>query len=314
MKLFGSRHKRPGWLCLTVTGDRVSVSHVLTSGTARPEVLLCDSFRQEGDVVETLTKLKRELDLKRYRCMTLMPEAKYQLLQVEAPNVPAAETKAAVRWKVKELIDYPVESAAIDCISIPQGDASTGRPPQMFAVAAPTAQVADVIRPFQEAEIPLEVVDIPELAQRNVARYYEEPGRGVAFVVFDERGGLLTFTCDGELYQFRRLETSVKQFEVADDEQRQQLYDRITLELQRSLDNFDRQYQYVPIAKVVIAPVPGGEGLKDYLADNLGVPVILVDLEQILDFPRIPELRDVDYQRSCIHLIGGALRDAGGAP
>jgi MSHA biogenesis protein MshI len=314
MNLFGKSRKRPGWLCLAVTGDRVSVSHVLTSGTARPEVLLCDSFQQSGDVVETLRKLRRELDLKRYRCMTLMPEAKYQLLQIEAPNVPSAEIKSAVRWKVKELIDYPVEAAAIDCISIPQGEGTAGRTPQMFAVAAPNQQVTDFIRPFQDADIPLEVVDIPELAQRNVARYYEEPGRGVAFVVFDERGGLLTFTCDGELYQFRRLETSVKHFDVPDEEQRQQLYDRITLELQRSLDNFDRQYQYVPIAKILVSPVPGAEALKEYLAANLGLPVVVVNLEQILEFPRIPELRDPDYQRSCIHLIGGALRDAGAAP
>ena len=48
--------------------------------------------------------------------------------------------------------------------------------------------------------------------------------------------------------------------------------------------------------------------------NRAGIPVVMVDLEQILEFPRIPELRDPDYQRSCIHLIGGALRDAGATP
>ena len=41
--------------------------------------------------------------------------------------------------------------------------------------------------------IPLEVVDVPELAQRNLAHLLELEGRGLALLALDERGGLLTF-------------------------------------------------------------------------------------------------------------------------
>src|SRR6185295_1485626 len=98
MRLFGSGRRRPGWLCINLHPRRVDVSHVLARGRARPEVLLCDSFRKEGDDRDTLARLRRELQLNRYRCTTLLRSGDYQMLQVEAPDVPAEEAKVAVRW------------------------------------------------------------------------------------------------------------------------------------------------------------------------------------------------------------------------
>src|SRR5688572_15638027 len=101
MRLFGSSRRRPGWLCINVLPQRVDVAHVLARGRARPEVLLCDSYRKEGDNRATLTRLRRELQLDRYRCTTLLRTGDYQMLQVEAPGVPAEEAKTAVRWSIK---------------------------------------------------------------------------------------------------------------------------------------------------------------------------------------------------------------------
>ena len=57
MRFFGASKRRPGWLCINVYPQRVDVSHVLARGRARPEVLLCDSYRKEGDDQATLTRL-----------------------------------------------------------------------------------------------------------------------------------------------------------------------------------------------------------------------------------------------------------------
>ncbi len=315
MKLFGSGKRRPGWLCLTLTPDRVDVSHVLVAGKARPEILLCESFRKEGSDTATLTRLRRELDLDRYRCTTLLAPGDYQLLQIDAPAVPAEELKAAIPWRIKDLIDFPVEMATVDGIKVPApaGGAQRGSQ-QMFAVAAKNEVIAAAVKPFNDSDIPLEVIDIPELAQRNFAQCFEEAGRGVAFLSFDDGGGLLTFTSGGELYQYRRIDLSAKQFAGATGEQRSQLYDRVVLELQRSLDNFDRQFNHVAVSRVVVTRVPEAEAFQQYLADNLGVPVALFDLQEVMDFPSIPELRDAPRQAQCISLIGAAMRAEAAAP
>jgi len=308
MKLFGSRGRKPGWICINVMPDRVDVCHVNATGRERPEILLCDSYRKEGGDVATLGRLRRELDLDQHRCSTLLKGGEYQLVQVDAPaNVPEQEARAAVRWRLKDLIDYPVEVATVDAVFVPADGA--GRPQQMLAVAAKNETVAACVKPFNDADIELDAIDIPDLAQRNLARRLELEGRGLALLAFDERGGLLTFTSAGELYQSRRIEISLKTFESAQPEQRKDLYDRLVLELQRSLDHFDRQHRNIAVARVMVTPVPGADDMREHLAANLDVPVALIHLSELMDFPHIPELHEDARQAQCLQLIGAAMRE-----
>ena len=306
MRLFRSKGKKSDWACVNLHSDRVDVCHIRAAGRARPEIVTCDSYRKEEGDVATLRRLRRELHLDRYRCMTLLRPGEYQILQIDTPNVPRAEATSAARWRIKEMIDYPVESATVDAVFIPGG--AEARNGHMLVVAAKTETVAAAIQPFNEADIALEVIDIPEFAQRNLARWLELPGRGLALLAFDERGGLLTFSSEGELYQSRRIEISQKSF-GGDAESRKGVYDRLVLELQRSLDHFDRQFRQVTVARIMITPVPGAEGLREHLAATLDVPVALLHLSEIMDFPHIPELHEDARQAQCVQLIGAALRE-----
>jgi len=308
MKLFGSGGGKGGWLCINLRPDRVDVSHVVVAGKPRPEITRCDSFRKEGDDVSTLARLRKELHLNRYRCTTLLKSGDYQFVQVDAPTVPAAEAKNAVRWRIRDMIDYPVETAAVDAVFIPQPEGAAGRTPQMLAVAAKNEVIAATVKPFNDADIPLEAIDIPELAQRNFAKCLEPEGRGLALLAFDEQGGLLTFTSGGELYHSRSIDVSLASFAGADAEQRKALYDRLVLELQRSLDHFDRQFRHVAVAKVMVTPVPDADDMREYLAANLDVPVAMLFLSEVMDFPRIPELHEPARQAHCLQLSGAAMR------
>lgn len=311
MRLFGSKGRKPGWMCINLMPDRVDVSHVVTVGRARPEIVLCDSYRKEGDAAATLGRLRRELQLDRYRCTTLLKSSDYQIVPVETPNVPVQEAKSAVRWRIRDMIDYPVEAAAVDALFIPGPDGTTEHSAQMLAVAARSEAIAATAKPFNDANIPLEVIDIPELAQRNLAHRLEQEGRGLALLALDERGGLLTFTCGGELYQHRRIEISLKSFDGIAPEQRKGLYDRLVLELQRSLDHMYRQYRHITVARIMVTPVPGADDMREYLAANLDVPVALIHLSEIMDFPHIPELHEDARQAECLQLIGAAMREEG---
>jgi MSHA biogenesis protein MshI len=176
-------------------------------------------------------------------------------------------------------------------------------------VAARNDVIAATVKPFNDADIPLEAIDIPELAQRNLARRLEPEGRGLGLLAFDAGGALLTFTCGGELFQHRRIELSLASFDGATPEQRAGHYERLVLELQRSLDHFDREFRNIAVARVMVTPVPGADDLREYLADNLDVPVALVHLSEIMDFPHLPELHEDARQAQCLQLIGAALRE-----
>src|SRR5688572_3956495 len=310
MRLFGAKGQNPGWLCINVRPDRVDVSHVVTRGRARPQITRCESFRKAGDDAATLSRLRKELQLDRYRCTTLLKSGDYQMVQVDAPNVPAQEAKSAVRWRIRDLIDYPVEAAAIDALFIPQPEGGAGRAAQMIAVAAKNDVIAATVRPFNDASIPLEVIDVPELAQRNLAQCLETEGRGLALLALDEESALLTISSGGELYLPRRIDVSLSSLTAAGPEERAVLYEKLVLELQRSFDHFGRQFRSVAIARVMVTPVPGADDMREHLAANLDVPVALLYLSEIMDFPHTPELHEPLRQAQCLQLIGAAMRDA----
>ena len=90
-------------------------------------------------------------------------------------------------------------------------------------------------------------------------------------------------------------------------------YERLAIELQRSLDHFDRQFPRVAVAKLVVSPVPGADQLHTFLGNRLDFPVELLYLSEVMDFPDIVELHEPGLQAQCLHTIGAALRVEGAA-
>jgi len=137
---------------------------------------------------------------------------------------------------------------------------------------------------------------------------FETDHRAIAMLSFSDEGGLLTFSAQGELYLSRRIEISLDQLVSALQEMRDQLFERIALELQRSLDHFDRQFSNIPLARLLLAPLPEELGLAAYLAGNLSAPVESANLGDVLDFHEVPELREQAEQTLRWQTLGAALR------
>ena len=241
----------------------------------------------------------------------VLAKDEYEFNMIEAPNVPIAERAAAARWRVKDLIDYPIENAAVDVLDIPMEEGARNH--AMFAVSARNETISSWVRRFQDANLGLKAIDIPEAAQRNVASLFEVADRGLAFLSFDESGGLLTVTYRGELYLSRRIDVVPGRLSEADAEARAQLHERIALEVQRSLDHFDRQCSSITLSRFMLGPLPADTGLADYLANNIYLSVERADLATVLDCNAVPELADPVRQGFFMAVLGAAMRDEGAA-
>ncbi len=290
----------------------MTLAHVVRRTGMKPEVTLLDSFALEKGEAEGLQRLKSARQLKAYRCTTLMAEGDYNIAQFDAPPVPREERKEALRWSLRDVVNYPVENACIDVLDIP-GDGLPGRAASVLVVCAAERAVRARAAPFEETRIALEAVDVPELAQRNVAALLEAENRGLVFLRLYESGMMLTLSYRGELVAVRRGEMNTRQMLASDPDQRARVRERLVLELQRSLDNFDRQYSHIPVSRVVLAAHPQVDGLAAELAANVYVPVHDLDLAAVIDFPHIPELRDTACQARNLLAIGAALRTDEGA-
>lgn len=297
-----------GLAAVCFLADRVDVARVNLNG-GKPRIDLLESYARGDNDGEALKRLGRKFGLGRARCTTLLTPAEYQILQIPSPVAREPdERREEIRAKLQDLIEAPVAHVTFDVMAIPTEALAPGRPQQSFAVVAGNAGIAPKVRLFHEAGVGLKVIDIPETAQRNIARYCEQAGRALAFLTFGEGDGLLTFTCGGELFMFRHIDIGLAALRTDDLERRSSLFDRIGLELQRSLDSFDRQYGFIPLARLLLGPQPVAVPLQGYLKDYLGVTVDVLDLADIFDFPSVPELRSPERQAQCLQSVGAALR------
>lgn len=296
-----------GWMAVVRRGTRLDLAHVIHSPGQRPQIKGLDSFGIDSDEADALARLAQGKGLKRFRCTTLLGEAEYRVAQLDAPSVPDDERLQALRWRMKDAVDFPVESAALAVADIPS---QPGRQAAVFAIAAAQAVVAERMAGFAQAKIPLEAIDIPEMAVRNVAALFEEANRGLAFLAMSRGDSLLTISYQGELCLSRRIDMSPDALVQEEPERRRLAQERLALELQRTLDNFDRQYGFISVSRLIVASEADCAALVAALADNLYVPVQAMDLAQVADFPDLPELRQIERQAQGLLAIGAALRSA----
>lgn len=305
MRRFFKKNSQSGWLAIVRGDERADFVHVRREAGSLPKVLLAESIESGPDYAATLSSLRKPLGLDGRRCSALLRHDEYQLIQTEAIEGTPDEARDILRWKLKDQVEFAVDAAAVDFLPIPSG----GRTPQVFAAIAAEAVVAPLVQAFQAAKVPLAAIDLPELSQRNLAALFEEAGHGMATLIFDDTEGLLTFTVDGELLVVRHIEISARQIIAAGDERRATLFGRIALDVQRSLDNFDRSYSSFPFSQLMVAALPGVDGFVDYLRDNLTVPVTAMDLGRVLNMDAVPALLDPVRQFQCLRGLGAALRD-----
>ena len=305
-RVFKQSSRDSGWVAVVISKRGIHIAQTQYAGS-RPQVTKCAFYPLSEVSASALERVRKDAQLVDAKFTTLLSANEYQLMMVDAPNVPIDELKTAIRWKIKDSISYHVDDATIDALQIPTNKYGGDRPQSLYAVAASNDTIRKRIELFEKAGIELSVIDIPETAQRNIAALFEVEGRALAMLAFGDEGGLLTITCDGELFLARRIDITLGQLQDANENLRQQYLDRVELEVQRSLDYFDRQFHHIPVNRVLLS-APASLGLDKLLTDNLGMPVEMLDLAQGMDIFAVPELADSEFASNALPVLGAALR------
>ncbi|MEY2890594.1 MAG: hypothetical protein RJA98_502 [Pseudomonadota bacterium] len=305
-----NRKASSGSLAITVQARHVVAARIRRDAEGQPCLTQLHTAVREGSEADDLSRLRRALgSAARASCSTLAEAGSYQVMQVPAPTVPEAEMTTALRWSVKDTLDFPLDEAMVDALPIPTDGAPNGRAPMVMAIAGRRDRIGQRIRHFQKAGLPLATVDVLEAAQRNLATLFEVPGRGLALLTLNADGGLLTFTRDGALYALRHIDVAERVLaDESDLQAHEPLFERIALELQRSLDNFDRQFSQIALQRVLVAPHPCQQALVAYLKNNLYQTVEAADLGEALPVAEGVTLGDLAAQALGLPAIGLALR------
>ncbi len=318
MLAFLKKHKQvPGITAIALEAEGIAICRVVrgperraelrqqSGPERRPVVTLCAfyPYAREVDLAEAMMRLGRVHQLDRACCATLLEPQDYKLLLTKAPQVEDDEIAAALRWQIKDLVDCPPEEIALDVFDIHEQGAP-GQIREIYVVTTRNALIQQRVDLFSAAQINLRIIDIPELAQRNIASLLPEDPEGVALLRLHAAGGLITLSRAGRLYLSRNIKAGTEALQ--NTAQGAQNLESIILEIQRSLDYYESHYHLPPIQQLVLAPC--GEICEDLtrqMGEQLGIATRQLDMEQILQIKtEMPE----NWQQRHYLAIGAALR------
>ncbi|MCZ8234245.1 MAG: agglutinin biogenesis protein MshI [Inhella sp.] len=296
-------------MAMVASGERLRAVAVLPqAGQARPRVAWAWEGLWPSDApgqraaLAALTRAHGHT-----RRVWVLPPEHYRIVAGEAPaDVPPEAWRDVLRWQLKGQVDFDVADASIDLLTLP-GDRHLQRRKQLLAVLAPHAALRPVVHAAVAAKAPLTAIDIPETALRNLSHRVAPEGRAQALLSFSAGTGSLVVTAGEDLVMYRQIDVTADSLNTEDDARREAALDRIGLEVQRTLDSFDRLHSHLSLARLLVVPGPGMAALTEHLRTLTYVPVLPFDLAEALDLSATPELSGA-RAAPWLLALGAALR------
>ncbi len=306
-----------GLVGASIDSDGVALTHITRTAEGSPELEFCEYVpcQHTDQRASVLAELVEQHQLGGANCNLVLRPQDYKLLLIEAPEVPDTEMASAVRWLIKDLVDFPVDSALIDTFYLP--DLGTGAQRKMvYVVASKTQDTQVLIDMVRGSGLNLTSIDIIELALRNICALTAEDEIGQGMMYLHPRSSLLVVCRQEGLYLARAITLAIDSlFDKASDNGMslspdEQALDSLVLDVQRSLDYYESQLRQTAPANVLIAPTQHkATKLVEHLSANLTVKLKKIDLNELLTCKQ--ELT-LEMQAQCFAVIGAALREEGG--
>mgnify|MGYP001162052850 CR=1 FL=1 len=292
------------WVGVYVGAERVVAALCSGRSHGRPEVRVAPVFDGERAAHDLLEWQRREY--RHSATNLLLNSGDYQILPLDAPPVAPEEQRGAVRWQIKDLIDFPADEACIDCLAVP-GATLGAESRRLFAVVAPKSKVQPWMQRYRQASLDLRAIDIPEMAFRNlsVLAAGDSPH---AFVHVGLHSTRLALIWQRELCSFRKFDLSARMLENALDEEHPLIIERLALEVQRTVDAFSRQFHGADLSTVWLSSLRQPDALAAQLAPLLPQKVQVYHLADHITLQGSTPATDLERGIDVTLAIGAALR------
>ncbi|MDH1054151.1 MSHA biogenesis protein MshI [Aquipseudomonas alcaligenes] len=290
-----------GLLGIETGPEGIALARVQRLPGEAPRLLDC-LFRQATPAEQPalLKSLVAERALGDMPVNLVLHPATYQMLLLDAPEVPAEELRDAMRWRVKDLIAEPLEQVVVDAFCLPD-DAYRGRSRMAYCAVLSKARMQAWGDLFRQAGLRLRSIDVTEMAFRNLGLLAGAEGMNVALLRLRSSEGLISVQNGADLYMARRIEHGLDG--AAGD------YGTLTLEIQRSLDYFESQLGkgYINRLLLLLPSKRDGAAVQQAMGGGLAVKLQALDLRELFPGQASAEL-DTVQQAYCMTAVGAALR------
>ncbi len=230
-----------------------------------------------GQQSQTFKEAVTHAHLRGRRANGVLAMSEYQLLMVDAPDVPAEELRSAVKWKIRDLINFHIDDVAIDVFDVPaRGLVASAR--TLYVVAARVEAVQKLVDRLFFAGLEIGAIDIVEMALRNLAFTVAGEREGSVTLYVERDRGVIVFSRGGTLYFTRQLDLGFSK--LGDPE----VNSRLVLEIQRSLDYCDSHLDFDRPSKISVVPFQGAEpAFVEGISADLGLSTGFFELSNFVD-------------------------------
>ncbi len=275
---------------------------VRRTGQGKPSLDHCAIHAAPADSIPALKAVLDKVRVGRAPVCAVIGGDDYQIVQVEAPDVLPAEMRAAIRWRLRDVINFAVDEAVVDVFETPDPVRRT-QGKMLFAVAARDAAIQRISGALRTVAKGFDSIDIPELCLRNLSALLPQDHKGVAMLALNERFAQLVITRQGVMYLTRRIDTA----RFGQDGRNGIDAGALALEIQRSLDYYESHYDQTPIGDLVIAPAhERAQDLASELKNETSLRVGVLNVAEIFD---VPGGTDLVTDWPTLMALGAALRD-----
>jgi Tfp pilus assembly PilM family ATPase len=222
------------WVQLYFAKTQINLAIMCKSHEAQ-HILYAKQIRYH-DQVDLLAQLQLEVSqhqLNRLPCYVILSDEFYQLIPLENQAIPDNELRLAAPWRVKHLLDGPVEKKLIDVIPLPPFGAARSRK-MHYVVVADQAQLQNILTLFEQCHLTIQALHIQTLTLAQLLNFnlgVEEQG---ALLYLGTDHCELVFVQNQELYFSRRIA-------MPSDPNNSATMNQFILELQRSFDYYTGQ-------------------------------------------------------------------------
>jgi len=308
---FLQRFKRPdksdGLCAVAFYADGLALAKVIWRDD-KPQLQLCE-FRPHANPDQQINSLKdwvSEHRLQGSPCTWVLAPDAYKLLLIEALNVPDEELRDACKWRVKDMIDIPVDNAAVDVFALPPYGFDNQQK-MLYVVVAKLGALSTQAERIRQCELDLTSINITEMAIHNITSLFlhEQSGSTILHLTPASQGVIVSK--QGNVYLSRQINAMIEKLsqEKSLNEDHPAL-DSLVLEVQRSVDYYQSQMGQAAPVQLLLAPtVFDPMTLFSHLSSQLTIQVENIDFNSLLDC----KLNlDRVTQSHCLAAIGGAMR------
>jgi MSHA biogenesis protein MshI len=185
------------------------------------------------------------------KCHIVLNSQQAQIVQVDKPNVPAAEINGALKWQIKDLVSIAPENMVLDYFD---GPLLAGGKEKINVVCSPLSELKKIMRAANQEPLAVVNITIAEFAFANLLPIQNDASLLVCQQPNEEI--VLLIVKQGKLYFHRRLRGFSQIANKTEDELILTVIDSLALEIQRSSDYFERQLKQAPIKDIkVLLPI-----------------------------------------------------------